>query len=320
MKSSAYTLHRQFGTKRGNLSQSRWSHLRQTSQKLLKPNGFKEVVLHRVLYKSRQAPLSEGKCKYWPRLSTYVKTNCFWCLKLVFLVVHTYGVIFSYTVYWTGSILSFSYSEFYLIKVFLVLDLNSKYLWLRLNCLSEHPPDDNSGNSPRTRAEMVTNQANLCLVAFNMHDFVPCPQFCSLLKPITSVHTKISWFFPLMLVTVDPCAFNCMSHFISQSLHSFTKVATQNLAQLMLFWCQCCVRSSRSGSSRISYDACKRIDKVLPISHNKQWAAGNCGLPGLSGCHTSSLFLVPLFFPVGTMPSSKSFSVHFLEASGFCPQ
>jgi hypothetical protein len=29
--------------------------------------------------------------------------------------------------YWTGNILTFSYAEFYLIKVFQVLDLNNKY-------------------------------------------------------------------------------------------------------------------------------------------------------------------------------------------------
>jgi hypothetical protein len=34
--------------------------------------------------------------------------------------------------YWTGSILTFSYSEFYLIKVFQVLDLNNKYYDLDL--------------------------------------------------------------------------------------------------------------------------------------------------------------------------------------------
>jgi hypothetical protein len=120
-----------------------------------------------------------------------------------------------------------------------------------------------------------------------------------------------------LLMAIDPCPFNCMSHFISQSLHSFTHVATQNFVQLMPFWSQCCIRSSRSGSSRIIHDASKRIGKVLPISYNKQWPAGNCGLPGLSGCHTSSLCWVPLFFPIGTMPSSRPFPLCFPEAPAF---
>jgi hypothetical protein len=82
---------------------------------------------------------------------------------------------------------------------------------------------------------MVINQANLWLVPFDIHAFVPCPQFCCLLKPIASVCTKSQWFFPLMLLAIDPCAFNCMSHVICQNLHSFTQVATQNLVQRMLF-------------------------------------------------------------------------------------
>jgi hypothetical protein len=36
---------KQSGDKGGKLSQSRYSHLCQTSQKLLKPRGFKEVFL-----------------------------------------------------------------------------------------------------------------------------------------------------------------------------------------------------------------------------------------------------------------------------------
>jgi hypothetical protein len=136
---------------------------------------------------------------------------------------------------------------------------------------------------------------------------------------LSSVCTKIPWFSPLMLMAIDPYAFNCMSHFISQSLHSFTKVATQNLVQWMLFWYQCCFKSSRPRSSGIIHDASKRIGKMLPISKNKQLPAGNCCLPGLSGCHASSLCWVPLFFPIGTMPSSKPFSLCFPEAPGFCP-
>jgi hypothetical protein len=45
MKLSEYTLHRQFGDKKGNLSQCKWSHLQQTSQKLLKPSGLTQGTI-----------------------------------------------------------------------------------------------------------------------------------------------------------------------------------------------------------------------------------------------------------------------------------
>jgi hypothetical protein len=82
---------------------------------------------------------------------------------------------------------------------------------------------------------MVINQANLWFVPFDMHAFALCPQFCCLLKPIASVCTKNPWFVPLMLMAIDPCAFNCIPHFMSQNLHLFTQVATQNFVQRMLF-------------------------------------------------------------------------------------
>jgi hypothetical protein len=59
------------------------------------------------------------------------------------------------------------------------------------------------------------------------------PVFC-LLNPIANVDTKFPWFFLLMLTTIGPCVFNWMSHFIFQSLHFFTQVATQNLVLRML--------------------------------------------------------------------------------------
>jgi hypothetical protein len=76
---------------------------------------------------------------------------------------------------------------------------------------------------------MVTNHATPVLGLFAMHAFVPFPQFFYVLKHIVNVCTKFPWYFFLILIAIDACAFNCMSHFIYQSLHSFTQVATQNL-------------------------------------------------------------------------------------------
>jgi hypothetical protein len=71
-----------------------------------------------------------------------------------------------------------------------------------------------------------------------------------------------------------------MSHFISQSLHSFRQIATQNPAERMLFLCHSCLYVNQTG---IVSDAIKRLQKALPISNNKQQTVGSSGLPGLSG-------------------------------------
>jgi hypothetical protein len=115
------------------------------------------------------------------------------------------------------------------------------------------------------------------------------PQFFCLLKPIC---IKFPWIFLLMLIAIGLCAFNCMSHFISQSLYSFTQVATQNLVQIMLFLCQCCFTSSRPWLFMMTL---RDFRNMLPISNNKQWTAGNPDLPGLSGCHESFLCWIPLY-------------------------
>jgi 1,4-dihydroxy-2-naphthoate octaprenyltransferase len=64
---------------------------------------------------------------------------------------------------------------------------------------------------------MVTNHATPVLEPFARHIFVSFPQFFSLLKLIANVCTKFPWYFFLMMIVIGPCAFNCMSHFISQT-------------------------------------------------------------------------------------------------------
>jgi hypothetical protein len=58
-----------------------------------------------------------------------------------------------------------------------------------------------------------------------------------------------------MLIAIGACAFNCMSHFISQSLRSFTQVATQSRALRMMFLCEECFYVNHS---RIVNDATKK--------------------------------------------------------------
>jgi hypothetical protein len=150
-----------------------------------------------------------------------------------------------------------------------------------------------------------------------MHAFVPCPQFFCLLTPIASVCTKFPLRFLLMLMAIGPCAFNCMSEFISQSLHCFTQVDTQNLIQRMLFLCQCCFTSTRPWLFKMPL---RDFQNELPTSYNKTSTAVNRCLPGLSGCPVSSLCWDPLFMPSVTFPSSNTFSLCFPEAPGFYPQ
>jgi hypothetical protein len=66
------------------------------------------------------------------RRQTYFLSKAFYLIfagsKLTFLAVHAHEVISPYSVYLTESILTFTSSVSYLIKVFLVLALNNKYL------------------------------------------------------------------------------------------------------------------------------------------------------------------------------------------------
>jgi hypothetical protein len=120
-----------------------------------------------------------------------------------------------------------------------------------------------------------------------------------------------------MLMDFGLCAFNCMSHFISQSLHFFTHVATQTLVQRMLFLWQGCFTSTRPWSFMMPL---RDFRNVLSISNSKQWTAGNSGFPRLNECPVYSLRWDFLFFPLVSLPSSNSFSFFFPEAPGFCPQ
>jgi hypothetical protein len=62
---------------------------------------------------------------------------------------------------------------------------------------------------------------------------------------------------------------------------------------------------------------------ALPISDNKQWTAGDSGLPGLSGCYASSFCLDPLCFPsfwwLSDLVSFKHFLALFPRSSRLCP-
>jgi hypothetical protein len=133
---------------------------------------------------------------------------------------------------------------------------------------------------------MVTKHVTPWLEHFAMHTIVTCPQLFCLLKSTASVCSKFPWFSLLMLIAIGPYVFDCMSHFTSQSLHSFTQASTQNLLQRMLFLCQCCFTLTRP-----------RLF-MMPL-RDFQTSAGNSGLPGLSRCHVSSLIRDPLYFPLG---------------------
>jgi hypothetical protein len=66
-------------------------------------------------------------------------------------------LFFPYMVYLTGSILTFTY---FINSV--VLDLRNKYFCLNCFCWKmEHPPDNNSRTSSKTKTKIMTNQATL---------------------------------------------------------------------------------------------------------------------------------------------------------------
>jgi hypothetical protein len=86
---------------------------------LLKSRGFKEVILHRIVDIQALTGTSD-------RGQTHIFAKAFHVSrdKLCF-VVHAHGIIFPSTVCLTGSILAFTYSLLYFIKVFQVSDLNN---------------------------------------------------------------------------------------------------------------------------------------------------------------------------------------------------
>jgi hypothetical protein len=94
---------------------------------------------------------------------------------------------------------------------------------------------------PKPELRWWPTQSQLSLGLFTVYVFVPYPQFFCLPRPC-------SWFLypkiPSFSFHADnhwPCVFNYMCHLISQSLHSFIQVTTQNHAistGKMLLLCQ----------------------------------------------------------------------------------
>jgi hypothetical protein len=118
--------------------------------------------------------------------------------------------------------------------------------------------------------------------------------------------------FLLILLTIDPCVFSHMSHFISQRLHSFTQVTTQNhitSTGKMLLLCQLV--------QDCSWCLLKDLRNMLPTSNNEQCTSGNSGFRGLSGWYGSSLCWDILFFSIVTLPSSNTFFFVFQRLQDF---
>jgi hypothetical protein len=96
------------------------------------------------------------------------------------------------------------------------------------------------------------------------------------------VHEDLVFF--LMLITTGPCVFNCMSRFISQRLHSFIQIATQNHVPptgKMLLSCQ----------PVWDHNAVKRLQEHTA---NFWQQTMDTFLSGILGC---SLYWDPLFCP-----------------------
>jgi hypothetical protein len=119
----------------------------------------------------------------------------------------------------------------------------------------------------------------------------------------------------LMLITIGPCVFNYISHFIYQSLHSFTQVATQNHATSigrMLVICQLvrdcswCLRDLRT---------CANLWQQTMDSWG-QWSSWAKWMP----------WVLPLLGPLifssfcyWTLSFSNTFLLCFPKPPGFCP-
>jgi hypothetical protein len=113
--------------------------------------------------------------------------------------------------------------------------------------------------------------------------------------------------FLLRLITTGPCVFNCISHFISQRLHSFTQVATQNhvINTLMLHQEECWFMSTRLGLFLMPL---RDFRNVWPTSNNKQWT-WLMSMPGVIP------LLGHLFFPSFCWLSDLVFFKPFLTVS-----
>jgi hypothetical protein len=108
------------------------SHKSYSSQKILKKWSYYETS------KPLQSSVIEGKlislakAKYLCFYLSKDKNDYFCWLQTYFVYVHRVNLkwVPLYRVYLTGNILTFTYSVFYFTKVFLVLGLNNKYIWL----------------------------------------------------------------------------------------------------------------------------------------------------------------------------------------------
>jgi hypothetical protein len=135
----------------------------------------------------------------------------------------------------------------------------------------EHPPDNNSGTSPKTRTEMVANP----VVPIVGTTYSACPQYFCLPRSVANVCTPKSLGFLSHADNHWSCVFNYMSHLVSQNLHSFIQITIQNCAasigKMWLFLL------TSPGLLVIP----TRPQNVLSTSDNKQWTAGDSGLPGI---------------------------------------
>jgi hypothetical protein len=118
-------------------------------------------------------------------------------------------------------------------------------------------------------------QSHLWLGLFTVNAFVPCHQFFCLPRSVVSVCTPRSLGFLSRASNHWPCGSKYMFHLISQSLHSFVQVATQNYAAST-------GKNAPFMSTSLGLFIYLRDLKVCwPTSDNKQWTAEDSGLPGL---------------------------------------
>jgi hypothetical protein len=113
--------------RREKLSQSKWIHLCQTPQNSLKPRGFKEVILHRA---TGHSVTSDRRQTHFLDKAFYLSKDKPFCWLQTYLFRSPCSQsYFPLDSLFNWSLLPFTYSVFYFIKMFPVLNLNNKYFW-----------------------------------------------------------------------------------------------------------------------------------------------------------------------------------------------